>query len=530
MTEVSERSGEVLQGRFEVGEQLGRGAQGVTYLARDIETGADVVIKELDVGNASDWKAIELFEREGRALAALDHPNIPSYVDAFHVQSDGEERFFLVQEHVEGESLADWIARGERVTEAQAKDMARQLLEIARYIHGLNPQIVHRDIKPSNIIRGADGRLSLVDFGAVQTIAPESTGGSTVVGTSGYMPVEQLMGRATGATDLYAIGATLVHVLSHTHPNEMDVEFMRLKFEPHINVSAEFRNLLKGLLEPHVENRIQTAEEALEWLDGKRAAASSSKEDELAAAMKGVDALRNGGLMKDPKGTLGQLSALAQMVQGSRNAWQTPLYEGVPPEVPKVTALEIERSPEQVDITIPRTGFMKSPMGIFALVWNGIVWFMIMMMVFANGFEPFFMLFMSLFVIVGLIMGITGVKGATTSHRLRLTREALELYSKGLLGTKTTRYVPDEVDSVEFASAGSVNNDTIWDVVMKTAKGKEKFLHGGVRKDQLFVASVLRDWAARGLFDPTGGVTFDFGEDSAEDAAEVEEKAQANAW
>jgi serine/threonine protein kinase len=525
-------SGEVLQGRFEVGAQLGRGAQGVTYLGRDRETGAGVVIKELDVGSASDWKAIELFEREGRALAALDHPNIPSYVDAFHVQADGEERFFLVQEHVEGESLADWIARGERVDEAAAREMARQLLEIARYIHGLNPQIVHRDIKPSNIIRGEDGRLSLVDFGAVQTLAPEATGGSTVVGTSGYMPVEQLMGRATGATDLYAIGATLVHVLSHTHPNDMDVEFMRLRFEPHVNVSPEFEGLLAKLLEPHVENRVQTAEEALAWLDGRRRTpeASPAATDDAAEALEGLKSMRNGGLMKDPKGTLGQLSKLAQMVQGSRNAWQSPLYEGAPPEVPKVTTLGIERGHEQVDITIPKAGLTKSPVAMFSLLWNGIVWFMITVMVLANGFEWFFMLFMSLFVLVGLATGYMGLKGATTSHQLKMTREALEMNATGLFGSKTRRYTPDEIDSVEFASGGSVNGESIWDVVLKTANEKHKFLHGGARKDQLFVASTLRDWAARELFTRDGGVTFDFGEGAALEDEQDRKEEKANAW
>ena len=258
---------ELHDGRYVLGERIGQGAQGITWRATDRASGETVVVKELRVQGLSEWKAIELFEREGEALARLDHPAIPRYVDAFHVEGDAGPQLFLVQACAEGTPLDRAMAQGLRLDEGQARDFVRRLLEICAYIHGLDPPVIHRDIKPSNVLRRPDGALSLVDFGAVQTVLPASGGGSTVVGTTGYMPLEQLMGRATPATDLYAVGATAIHLLSHRHPAELEVVEMRLQFREAIRVSAGFAAILSRLVEPHLEDRFETAGQALEALE-----------------------------------------------------------------------------------------------------------------------------------------------------------------------------------------------------------------------------------------------------------------------
>jgi hypothetical protein len=253
--------------RFEVMHLLGRGAQGRTFLARDRRSGEEVALKELDLSQADDWKAIELFDREAQALRHLDHPGIPRYVDAFHQSDDeGNERFFLAQEFVEGSDFETLVKEGATYTEAQARDIVRQVLEILVYLQERSPPVVHRDIKPSNLIRRSDGTVALIDFGAVQSVLPDSQGGSTIIGTSGYMPVEQLMGRAVPATDLYALGATAIHLLSRRHPADLPVERMALQFRPFVNISERFADYLERLVEPHVEQRFSTARQALKAL------------------------------------------------------------------------------------------------------------------------------------------------------------------------------------------------------------------------------------------------------------------------
>lgn len=268
----------VFGGRFEVVEELGRGSQGITYLARELLTGRQVVVKQLAVRDSPDWKSIELFEREGQVLKSLHHKGIPRYIDAFHeLEGDSKyERFGLVQEYVTGENLEVLIAQGLRMDEAGMRDFLEQMLEILAYLHGLEPPVIHRDIKPSNIMRRADGRWILIDFGGVSVAArgvDSSKGASTVVGTSGYMPFEQLVGRAVAASDLYALGATAVHLLSHRHPSDLPVdaaEPMRMLFQEYVTTTPAIMELLERMLEPFWEDRIQSAQVALELLRTKR--------------------------------------------------------------------------------------------------------------------------------------------------------------------------------------------------------------------------------------------------------------------
>ncbi len=268
----------VFGGRFEVVEELGRGSQGITYLAREFLTGRQVVVKQLAVRDSPDWKSIELFEREGQVLQSLHHDGIPRYIDAFHeLEGDSEhERFVLVQEYVAGENLKDLIAQGLRLDGVGIRDFLKQMLEILAYLHGLEPPVIHRDIKPSNIMRRADGRWVLIDFGGVSVAArgaDSSKGASTVVGTSGYMPFEQLVGRAVAASDLYALGATAVHLLSHRHPSDLPVdaaEPMRMLFQEYVTATPVIMELLERMLEPFWEDRIQSARVALAFLHAPR--------------------------------------------------------------------------------------------------------------------------------------------------------------------------------------------------------------------------------------------------------------------
>ncbi len=199
------------------GPKLGRGSQGRTYAAIDIEADRAVAIKRMTLDAVDDWKPFDLFERECRVLRALDHDGIPAFFDSFE-EPDGT--FNLVMELVEGTNLRNVSRDGERLSEAQAFSILHQILEIIDYLHSLSPPVIHRDIKPANIMRRADGRYCLVDFGGVRD-AVRPDGGSTIVGTFGYMAPEQLHGEATAATDIYSLGATILAVLTGTEPEKL---------------------------------------------------------------------------------------------------------------------------------------------------------------------------------------------------------------------------------------------------------------------------------------------------------------------
>ncbi|MFU8805151.1 MAG: protein kinase domain-containing protein [Bradymonadaceae bacterium] len=258
-------AGDILAERFEILGLLGQGGQARTFLARDGESGEQVAIKELSLQQVADWKAIELFEREAKALRNLDHDAVPDYVDAFP-DPDGK-RFFLVQEFIEGDDLEKVIKRGELFDEADAGRFLHAMLDILEYLHGLSPPVIHRDIKPSNIIVRPDGTYAIIDFGAVQAVAPDTVGGSTIVGTTGYMPPEQLMGRAMAATDIYALAATIIHLATGLHPTDIPMERMKLQFRELAGLSPALSDVLEAMLEPDVRARLSVVEDVREALD-----------------------------------------------------------------------------------------------------------------------------------------------------------------------------------------------------------------------------------------------------------------------
>jgi hypothetical protein len=255
----------LLRDRYELGARLGDGVFARTHAGRDLQTGGEVVIKEVTVKGLPDWKPVELLEREARALAGLEHPGVPRLVDAFQEDLPGEGSvMYLVVERVAGETLGALIGRGHRWTEAAARRLLEALLDTLAYLHGLSPPVVHRDIKPSNIVVRPDGAPVLVDFGAVRDLAARSAGGGlTVVGTAGYMPPEQAMGRAMPASDLFALGATMVHALSHHHPAELPRDGLSLRFDDLVGVPPPFVRILEKMLEPDLKRRYQRAADVL---------------------------------------------------------------------------------------------------------------------------------------------------------------------------------------------------------------------------------------------------------------------------
>lgn len=264
---------QLLQNRYQLKQELGQIAGRQTWLAEDLRTQETVVVKLLTFNDQVHWENLRLFEREAQVLKQLNHPRIPRYRDYFCVD-DLMLWFGLVQDYIPGSSLKEILAQGKAFTEQETRTIAENVLEILIYLHGLSPPVLHRDIKPSNLILGEDGYIYLVDFGAVQDRAAKEGATFTVVGTYGYVPLEQFGGRATSASDLYALGATLIHLLTGIAPAELPQQDSRIQFANLVNLNPGFVRWLRRLTEPNLERRFSNAREAIEALKENHAVSS----------------------------------------------------------------------------------------------------------------------------------------------------------------------------------------------------------------------------------------------------------------
>ncbi|WP_437956474.1 serine/threonine-protein kinase [Sorangium sp. So ce119] len=260
----AEPSQALRDGRYVITRALGEGAQGHTLEAVDKRVGKLVAIKRFQIRGASSWKGVELAEREARVLASLSHPSLPAYID--HFEEDGA--LYLVMEKIDGESLGAVRRRRAVLGRDEIVRFLRDASGVLDYLHGRAPPVIHRDIKPNNVIRRPDGSFAIVDFGAVRDrLRPE--GGSTVVGTFGYMAPEQFQGRALPASDVYAVGATALCLLTGEEPENLPHRGLAIDVPAALGGRADPRlvRALSAMLEPDPERRAARIAPLLAELD-----------------------------------------------------------------------------------------------------------------------------------------------------------------------------------------------------------------------------------------------------------------------
>lgn len=262
---------QLLCDRYEIQYQLGKNVGRYTFLAQDLQTQQQVVIKVLNFGPTFEWQDLKLFEREAETLKALSHSAIPRYLDFFDLDLPKCKGFALIQTYIEAQSLRDWLKAGRRFSETEIRQIAKALLELLIYLHNSHPPIIHRDIKASNILvtnrsGHSVGEVYLVDFGSVQTVSNDLT--RTVVGSYGYMPPEQFGGRSVAASDLYSLGATLVELITGRHPADLLKDDMQIDLAE-VSINPVFKGWLKWLTQPSTQHRPQSAQLALNALDAR---------------------------------------------------------------------------------------------------------------------------------------------------------------------------------------------------------------------------------------------------------------------
>ncbi|ACK71688.1 serine/threonine protein kinase [Gloeothece citriformis PCC 7424] len=264
------QSQEILTNRYQLQQQLGRTAAGhQTWLALDLTSNEQVTIKLLAFSPQMEWHELKLFEREAQILQSLHHPRIPRYRDYFDLDKTvggGIPWFVLVQDYIPGASLQDLLEQGKRFSEKEIRSIATEVLEILIYLHQLSPLVLHRDIKPSNLILGKDNHIYLIDFGAVQAQASVTGVTFTVVGTSGYAPLEQFWGRAVPASDIYGLGATLIHLLTGISPIDLPHQNSQIQFAHKVSIKPDLLSWIEQSTQIPVEKRFSSAREALDAL------------------------------------------------------------------------------------------------------------------------------------------------------------------------------------------------------------------------------------------------------------------------
>ncbi|MDJ0797166.1 MAG: bifunctional serine/threonine-protein kinase/formylglycine-generating enzyme family protein [Calothrix sp. MO_167.B12] len=266
--------GSILRNHYKIINKLGSGGFGDTYLAEDVDLPdkPQCVVKHLKPQSNSPavlQLAQELFNREAEFLYRLGRLSnqIPKLLA--HFEENGE--FYLVQEFVNGHDLTKEIIPGQKLNEAQVVQLLQEILQVLAFVHQQN--VIHRDIKPQNIMRRRDGKIILIDFGAVKeiqgmTIAQGQVTSTVSIGTAGYMPSEQALGKPRLCSDVYAVGMVAIQaltgILPHTLPQ--DANTGEVAWQDKANVSQELADILTNMVRYKFNERYRDADAALQAL------------------------------------------------------------------------------------------------------------------------------------------------------------------------------------------------------------------------------------------------------------------------
>ncbi|MEM7343855.1 MAG: protein kinase [Chloroflexota bacterium] len=265
--------GHALQNRYRLDRVLGKGGFGAAYLAEDIKLKRACVVKQMLIPKGTAAKDIELhrsnFEREASLLVQLNHPGHPGIPEIYDYFSEAKSNY-LVMKYIEGRDLNTVLKENEGgILWREAIRYVVDTCDAMRYMHTIgNEPVMHRDIKPANILLGNDGRVWLVDFGLAKADAVQGQEDMSVTqasGTIGYTPLEQWLGEAVPASDVYALGVTLHQLVTGVNPlkayegeyNITKVMDMHGKVAPIRKLNKELPKELDGIIQQATAEEVE---------------------------------------------------------------------------------------------------------------------------------------------------------------------------------------------------------------------------------------------------------------------------------
>ncbi|MEW6493765.1 MAG: tetratricopeptide repeat protein [Cyanobacteriota bacterium] len=267
--------GQTIGGRYKIISQLGQGGFGATFIAQDqhLPGSHQCVVKQLKP-QAADPLTLEiarrLFDTEAKVLYKLgNHDQIPQLFAYF----EDNQEFYLVQELIEGDDLSKELIPGKQLSEDKVISLLKDILQILDFVH--QQHVIHRDINPRNIIRRKqDGKLILIDFGAVKQVSTQVVQGgqsnyTVAIGTPGYHPSEQANGHPKLSSDIYAVGMVGIQALTGLMPHHLPInpDTDEISWQERASVSPEFVEVLDKMVRYDFRQRYQSASLALQALN-----------------------------------------------------------------------------------------------------------------------------------------------------------------------------------------------------------------------------------------------------------------------
>jgi serine/threonine-protein kinase len=251
--------GSVIDGKYEILTEIGRGGMSVVYLAMDTHLNKQWAVKEIrKKGNGkNDEVVVNSLLAEANMMKRLDHPSLPRIVDII----DNGVTIFVVMDYIEGESLDKILAEYGSQPEELVIGWAKQLCDALSYLHSQKPPIIYRDMKPANVMLKPEGNIKIIDFGIAREYKEMSLADTTVLGTKGYAPPEQYSGQTDARSDIYALGMTMHHLLTGIDPRTGEAYAPVRMWNPEVSEGMEM--IIDKCVQPAAEHRYQNCQDLL---------------------------------------------------------------------------------------------------------------------------------------------------------------------------------------------------------------------------------------------------------------------------
>ena len=262
---MATKVGTVLDGKYEILKQIGKGGMSIVYLAMDKRLNKQWAVKEIrkTASGKNNEVVVNSLLAEANLMKRLDHPALPRIVDII----DNGQTIYVIMDYIEGESLGKILKEYGAQPQEQVLDWAKQLCDVLEYLHSQKPPIIYRDMKPDNVMLKPEGNLKVIDFGIAREYKEKNLADTTILGTRGYAPPEQHGSRQTDVrSDIYALGMTMHHLLTGADPRNADYMYAPIR-QWNLELSGGLERIIDKCTALDPEDRYQNCSELMYALE-----------------------------------------------------------------------------------------------------------------------------------------------------------------------------------------------------------------------------------------------------------------------